>query len=139
MRPLVEMTKMPHIRITENELRRAATEPNLRDAFYRRLLEADVLVQVQTEHGKNGVVPAGVAFGVETWVREDGTEVIPFFLSPKAFFKSVPSGGKCVVIRTYELFESKRGAAFYLNPGSGHGVEFPPNMVDLLLTTRAIT
>ena len=133
------MIKMPHIRITEDELRRAAAEPNLRDAFYRRLLEADVLVQAQCEHARNGVVPAGEAFGVECWVLEDGTEVIPFFSSPRAFFRFVPSGGKCVVMETHELFESKRGAAFYLNPGSAYAVEFPPNMVDLLLVNRAIT
>jgi hypothetical protein len=136
------MTTMPHICPAENELesllRRAGTDPNLRDAFYRQLLESGILVQVQTEHGKNGVVPAGVNLGVECWVRKDGTEVIPFFSSPQAFFTSVPSGGKCVVMKTHELFESKPGMAFYLNPGSDLGIEFPSDMVDLMLRTRAI-
>lgn len=123
----------------ERLLQRAALDPALRDEFYRQLLEADVLVRVQTEHGKNGVVPAGVELGVETWVRQDGTEMIPFFTSPQAFFKAVPSGGKCVVMKTHELFESKADMAFYLNPGPGpgSGIEFPPDMVNHMLTTRA--
>jgi len=136
------MTKrtIPHRRATENALesllRRAAADPHLRDAFYQQLLGSNVLVQVQTEHGKSGVVPAGVEIGVETWVRQDGTSVIPFFSSPEAFFQAVPSGGNCVVMRTYELFESQAGMAFFLNPGSGFGIEFPPDMVASMLSGR---
>lgn len=138
------MTKraMSQRRVTENDLeslwRRAAVHPELREPFYRQLLESNILVQVQTEHG-GGVVPAGVEIGVETWVRQDGAPVIPFFSSTEAFFQAVPSGGKCVVMRTYELFESQAtGMAFYLNPGSGSGVEFPPAMVASLLATRGV-
>lgn len=132
---------MQHVHPKENELesllRRAATETNLRDAFYRQLLESNILVQVQTEHGKGDVVPAGVDIGVETWVRQDGVSVIPFFSSPEAFFRAVPSGGNCVVMRTYELFESQaEGMSFYLNPGSGFGIEFPPDMVAFMLAAR---
>jgi hypothetical protein len=127
---------------TENKLelmlRRAAADPELRDAFYRQLLESNIFVQVQTVHGESGVIPAGATIGVECWCRQDGTEVIPFFSSPEAFFTSVPLGGKCVVMKTHELFEMKPGAAFYLNQGSDLGVEFPPDMVDLMLAARAI-
>jgi len=127
---------------TENNLelmlRRAAAEPELRDAFYRQLLESNILVQVQSVHGESGVIPSGAEIGVECWYRQDGTEVIHFFSSPEAFFTAVPLGGKCVVMKTHELFESKSGTAFYLNPGSDLGIEFPPDMVDLMLATRAI-
>ena len=58
----------------EDLLKKAASEPESRPAFYAALLSSQVFVIGQKEPVSNQVQ-------IEHWEKEDGSQVIPFFSS----------------------------------------------------------
>jgi hypothetical protein len=124
----------------EELLREAHREIGLRPEFYQRLLDAEVLVPVETPlPGPRGTIPAGTTLAIKTLIRrEDGVGVIPFYTSPRAVYDGHPLGEKCVIIPVRELFESRPDMYFHINPFSRFGREFYPREVASLLRTGQI-
>jgi hypothetical protein len=123
----------------EELLREAHREIGLRPEFYRRLLDAEVLVPVETSlPGPTATIPAGSSLAVKTLVRSDGVGVIPFYTSPRAVYDGHPLGEKCVLMQVRDLFESRPDMHFHVNPFSQFGREFLPREVASLLRTGHI-
>lgn len=123
----------------EDLLREAHREIGLRPEFYRRLLDAEVLVPIETSlPGPIGTIPAGYSLAVKTLVRADGVGVIPFYTSPRAVYDGNPLGEKCVLMHVRDLFESRPDMHFHVNPFSQFGREFFPREVASLLKTGQI-
>jgi len=124
----------------ERMLRDAWHEPGLRPAFYKRLLDSEVLVPVeaQSEQLRTGKIEAGGLLHVVTLVRKDQVGVIPLFTSSKRVFEASPGGERCVVAIVREIFESRPDMHFYLNPYSRYGREFSPGDVQWLLATGGV-
>jgi hypothetical protein len=124
----------------ERMLRDAWQEPGLRPAFYKRLMESDVIVPVlaAVDQMSQGTIDAGTAIQVISLVRQDGRVLIPFFTSPTRLFEASPQGERCVVIPVRQLFEGRPDMHFFINPGSAWGREFSPWDVRSLLKTSGI-
>jgi hypothetical protein len=124
----------------EHMLRDAWQEPGLRPAFYKRLLESEVLVPIQpgSQQRRSRVISAGDTLQVITLIRNDRVGVIPFFTSSDRLFEDAAATGHCVRMIVRELFESRRDMHFHLNPFSRYGREFPPGDVRSLLNTGDI-
>ena len=123
----------------EELLREATLEIGLRPEFYRGLLDAEVLVPVETSiSGPTRTLPAGSTLAVKTLVRHDGVGVIPFYTSPRSVYDANPLGEKCVLMYVRDLFESRPDMHFHVNPFSQFGREFLPREVASLLTTGQI-
>jgi hypothetical protein len=124
----------------EHMLRDAWHEPGLRPAFYKRLLESEVLVPIQAggEQRRSRVIGAGDTLQVITLVRKDRVGVIPFFTSAPRLFDDAAATGQCVRMIVRELFESRPDMHFHLNPFSRYGREFSPADVRCLLETGGI-
>jgi len=122
----------------ERLLRNSQDEPGLRPEFYRRLLDAQVLVPVKVDPGQsiNGMIPANFDLGVITHVMESGIEVVPFYTSAARVFEGAPEGEQCVLLTTWELFElfqHRPDMHFHLNPFSKFGRQFSPSEAAALL------
>jgi len=122
----------------ERLLRNSQEEPGLRPEFYRRLLDAQVLVPVKVGPGQslNGMIPANTTLGVITHVMESGIEVVPFYTSAARVFEGAPEGEQCVLMTTWDLFEllkHRRDMHFHLNPFSKFGRQFSPSEAAALL------
>jgi len=123
----------------ERMLRDAWREPGLRPAFYKRLMESDVIVPVLAKEAEvtNGRLEAGT-IQIVSLVRTNGPLAIPFFTSPARLFEASPGGERCVVMPVRHLFEGRPDMHFYINPGSAWGREFCPWEVKSLLTTSGM-
>jgi len=121
----------------ERLLRRATHEAGMRPEFYRRLLDADVLVPIEPMpgQGQHGTIDAGSQLAVKMLMRKDGVGVIPFYSSARAVFEGSPLGEECVSMRVRELFEARPDMHFHLNPFSEFGRAFPPHEVASLLSS----
>lgn len=117
---------------------RASTEPGLRPAFYRALLDSVVLAIAARTGSSPAEVRAGETLDLLTWPRDDGVIVLPFFTSASAVYEAAPGGATCVQLTGRELFEMTRGCTLHLNPASVHGREFLPSEVDALLMHGSI-
>jgi len=121
----------------ETLLALATTEPGRRPAFYRKLLESDVLVMVPDEV----VVPNAQGDAVMRfvqWNRIDRLTAIPFFSSARTFFEAIPQGAQCLVVDGLQLLLLTRGAMLHLNPFSEHNVVLMPEDVELLLASGTL-
>jgi len=121
----------------ESLLRRACAEPAWRPAFYRTLLESDVLILVPdlvivpNAHGDDVI-------RFVQWNRVDGSAAIPFFSSSRTLFEAVPESARCLVLDMPTFLALSRGALLHLNPFSEFNVELPPDEVEVLLKDGAL-
>lgn len=130
----------------ESLLKLAATESIYRTAFFRRLLDATVLVLVAgSEPGGEDsemTFTAGNGVNILHWEKQDGESVIPFFSSPEVLQQALSLAEDeqtdlekqpFVAMPVRVLFEMTQGAHLFLNPKSEHGKEFWPQEVAMLL------
>jgi hypothetical protein len=122
----------------ERLLRNSDGAPGLRPEFYKRLMDAQVLVPVKVGPGQSidGVIPADTELGVITLRMDDGTEVVPFYTSAARVYEGSPEGEQCVLMSTWELFElfqHRPEMHFHLNPFSKFGRYFTPPEAAALL------
>lgn len=121
----------------EEMLRRASDEAAWRPAFYRQLLESQVLVLLPDKARARQVARPDRVHFVQ-WKRIDGTLAIPFFSSTRTFYEAVPQGGQCLVLDTPQLMELTRGAILHLNPLSEFNVELTPSDIEALLSSGSL-
>lgn len=119
---------------SQNELEaalvRAATDAAARPAFYKALLEAQLLI-----------VPAGQPPALEDGVLKEaatlqlaqieiqGQQCIPLFTSEAR----LPQGTRYLGLASRDLFNITKGAVFVLNPGAQYGKMLLPSEVTQLL------
>lgn len=120
----------------EAALRRAAREPGHRPEFYRLLLESSVFILGHSDGTSNGTrtLDAGETISIQSWAREDGSLVIPFFTSLTALHRSIAQESTYMVLPARSLFEITKGSPLVLNPKSSYGKEFFPNEIEALLS-----
>ncbi|HAT30676.1 MAG TPA: enhanced serine sensitivity protein SseB [Janthinobacterium sp.] len=119
----------------EHALRMAADDPDLRADFYLALLAADVYIIGEAE-----TLEAGEQISIQSWMRQDGGSVIPFFTSLAALRRALsPDDADCgyLLLSARALFEVTRGTALVLNPKSDYGKEFPADEIAALLLADA--
>jgi len=137
MPPVPPMPQPPAFQptnILEELLMRAASEPQVRPAFYQALLQEEVIVITAPKGG----VPAGevtVEAGseIQLQVLHDGK--IPVFSSKDRIFdgENVPEPLSYLRLRGFDLFNMVQGADCALNPFSVVGKLLPAaEIVDLL-------
>jgi hypothetical protein len=138
--------------ISENELERAlvkaAKNPAAAPAFYRLLLESDLLVMGTAEGRESatetfGVTPGG-KFNLVPGTK-NGDHFLPVFSSLLRMQEYVKQECKYLSINGRALLDLTRGAPVILNPASEYGKELAPEEVARLLdppasrTQRTIT
>ena len=121
----------------EEILRLAANEPAHRPEFCTVLLQSTIFVlgdtgEKPTESGVTDL-PAGSKINIQSWEKQDGSPVIPFFTSLEVLSKALDSEQSYIELPVRSLFEMTRGATLFLNPKSDYGKEFVPQEVDQLL------
>jgi len=122
----------------ERLLRHAVTEPGMRPEFYRRLLDAEVLIPIEKPKGHSGNrLAPGTTVKVRTLRRFDGVEFIPFFTSAERF-DDAGMRSECVRMPVRALFESRSDIYFHINPFSLYNRDFGPTDIASLLTLDGI-
>ena len=121
-------------------LRRAATEPALRPAFYEALMNATVYVIGRVGDGAptadgEATLAAGDQVELQNWNRPDGSPVIPFFTSLDTLKQGIAEECSYLALPARSLFEMTQGAELVLDPGSEFGKEFTPDEVANLLAS----
>lgn len=127
--------------MTENELekdlRLVATGNGTAAEFYQTLLRSEIFVLGDlgnnAEHHVSTVLKAESPLNIQSWTKDDGTEVIPFFTSLAAVQKFLKSENTYVAISAANLFEITLGAHLVLNPKSDYSRDFSPHEVSLLI------
>jgi hypothetical protein len=120
----------------EQALRRAASEPAHRPEFYRLLLDSTIFVLGTSGQHYEGTVTLKAAEKVEikSWLRADGSSVIPFFSSLAALQRAIESDERYIALPARTFFAITRGAELVLNPRSDFGKEFTPAEIEALLS-----
>lgn len=118
-------------------LEHAARSPAERPAFYRALLESEILVLGNTSSGKEGsrVVSEGEKISIVHWMKNDDTPIIPFFTSIEALQRVLTEESSYVGLPARSFFEMTLGSQLVLNPRSPYGKEFVPDEIKALLET----
>lgn len=125
----------------EQALEQATRDPGARPAFYRLLLESQVVVMLGP--ARDGRSRDGMELIV--WTRNDGVRVIPFFSSLEVC-KAVVSTqgptplGPTAIVPARALFKNARSLSMHmhLNPNHTWGREFVPEELASLLTHGTI-
>lgn len=121
-------------------LRRAATEPAARPAFYEALMAATVYVigrigdDAPAREGE-ATLAEGDQVQLQNWNRPDGSPVIPFFTSLDTLKQGIAEECPFLALPARSLFEMTQGAELVLDPGSDHGKEFTPEEIANLLAS----
>jgi hypothetical protein len=125
------------VNTVEELLKKAATEPEYRSAFYEALLGGTVFIIGQKD-GLPGerVMPAGSPVQIEHWEKEDGSKVIPFFSSLDALKRGIEKEVAYLSMTGRALFEivAEGDLPLVLNPNSDYGKEFFLAEIQALLT-----
>jgi hypothetical protein len=121
----------------EQKLMLAANDPASRPDFYKVLMDSQVFVIGFTDAGGEGVttLPTGAKVSIESWEKNDGTKITPFFSSLDTLQRALKKESKYVSLPARSFFELTKGASLVLNPASPYGKEFYPNEVQALLDT----
>lgn len=123
----------------ERLLRLAADEPAHRPEFSTVLLESTVYVLSDAgssvEKDEIRTLKAGSNVSIQSWNKDDGTAVIPFFSSLEVLQKSIEDEQSYLALPARSLFEITLGATLVLNPRSDYGKEYIPDEVKHLLST----
>lgn len=126
--------------IPENELEKALVQAShdaaAAPAFYRLLLESDLLVLGtvaghQEEGAQFSLAPGGQISLVTG--EKNGTRYLPVFSSLKRMQDYLTEEGKYLRVNGRDLFDLARGAPVTLNPASEYGKELTPDQVRQLL------
>lgn len=116
-------------------LARAANDPAARPAFYQALMDAQVYIIARTGTGADGPVTLqqGEDIEIESWQREDGGDIIPFFSSAEELRKCAADDAPCLRLPAQALFDITLGAFLTLDPEGEYGKEFLPEEIEALL------
>lgn len=121
-------------------LRRAATEPAARPAFYEALMASTVFVigrigdEAPSSAGE-ATLSEGDQVQLQNWNRPDGSPVIPFFTSLDTLKQGIAEECSYLALPARSLFEMTQGAELVLDPGSDQGKEFTPDEIASLLAS----
>lgn len=120
----------------EVALERATRDPGCSPAFYRQLLESQVVVMLAPVH--DGSSRDGM--GLITWTRNDGVAVIPFFSSLAVCKRAVSNPGSTAIVPARALFQAAQSFSMHmhLNPHHEFGREFIPEELTTLLADGTI-
>lgn len=120
----------------EVALEQATRDPGARPAFYRKLVESQVVVLLAPVH--DGSSRDGM--GLITWTRNDGVAVIPFFSSLAVCKQAVSDPGQTAIVPARALFQAARTFSMHmhLNPHYEFGREFVPEELTTLLADGTI-
>jgi hypothetical protein len=130
--------------ISENKLEEALVaavkNPATAPAFYRLLLESDLLVLGtagghETADKRFSLEPGG-QLQLVTGEKSDGQKFLPVFSSLARMQSYVKQEAKYLAINGRALFEITRGAPLVLNPASEYGKEISPQEIDHLLAPQ---
>lgn len=126
--------------IPENELEKALVQAShdaaAAPAFYRLLLESDLLVLgTVADHDEEGTEFALAPGGQISLVsgEKNGTRYLPVFSSLKRMQDYLTQESKYLRVNGRALFDLARGAPITLNPASEYGKELAPEQVLQLL------
>jgi hypothetical protein len=126
--------------IAENELEKALVEavknPASAPDFYRRLLEADLLVMGTAEGQEDAREEFSLTPGSQLKLvtgLKDGSPYLPVFSSLARMQEFVTQESKYLSINGRALLELTRGGPITLNPASQYGKELSPQEVQQLL------
>lgn len=111
----------------EQRLVEAAKDPRARPAFYRELLESDLLVLGFTNSGGGDghfVAQVGDTVSIAHWTGQDGAQFIPVFSSMQRLREAISQMEKYLQLNARSLFEMTQGMPVVLNPGAAYGKEF---------------
>jgi hypothetical protein len=122
----------------ERMLMRASTEPAIRPAFVRALMDAEIQIVLVPDKpllpGPDGktTVPAGVKLAMPSATRGE-ERLVPFFTAPSRARAWFPGDHIVAPEKTRDLFARFPDTSFFLNPRSNYGKEFVPDEVKRLL------
>jgi len=119
-------------------LEAAAKDSDQRQAFFRAVMDATVLVIGHAgEASGDGPVQlqSGSRLSIQSAVSADGHQFIPFFSSQETLRLYVREQVQYLALPARALFEITKGAELVLNPGSPYHKTFTPDEVVFLLTT----
>jgi hypothetical protein len=121
----------------EQKLMHAANDPASRPDFYKALMDSKIFVIGFTDVGGEGVttLPTGAKVSIESWEKNDGTKITPFFTSLDALKRALKKQSRYVSLPARSFLELTKGSSLVLNPASPYGKEFYPNEVQALLDT----
>lgn len=114
----------------------AASEPGHRPEFFRLLLESTVFVLGSSGEMVEGpvILKAAAEIQIQTWLKPDGSAIIPFFSSLRTLQLGIESDEQYVALPARTFFEMTRGTELVLNPRSEYGKEFTLAEVEALLS-----
>jgi len=126
--------------VSENQLEealiRAVKDPQQAPAFYRLLLECDLLVlgtvEGKEKSGEQFTLDPGGKLNLVTGLK-DGSHFLPIFSSLRRMQDYVKQESKFLRVNGRALLELTRGAPVFLNPASEYGKEFSVQQVVQLL------
>jgi SseB protein N-terminal domain len=105
----------------EAALALAFDEPGARPAFYKALLDSQVLTLVADPPKASG---GWVRAALTSWLSNDGEHVVPIFTSSQALRESQLKETVIGVGSMLVLLEATRGHATHINPGSSITANF---------------
>jgi hypothetical protein len=113
-------------------LKKAAAEPEARQAFYELLMKTTIFVPGLHREGQDGAKPT-VSF--KQWSQPEGLMAIPFFAEPEELKKVLGEEEPFLPLPALELFRLTRGTTVVLTSADGLSKAFKPDEVDMLLSS----
>lgn len=123
----------------EEALKRAASEPAYRPAFFQQLLAATVYVLGE---GEQGWIAGAVRddrqqpVNLQHWEKQEGGTAIPFFTSLAALQQAVTEPQPFLALPARTLFAMTAGAELFLNPKLPYGKAFGAEEIAALLANN---
>ena len=119
----------------------ASVEAAHRPEFYRRLLQAEILVIGSTAESDDDpdldddtpALHGGSSVQIQSWSNREGQNVIPFFTSLHELMKATQDDLPYLRLPARVFFEMTQGTPLVLNPYSDHAKEFSSEEIDTLL------
>ena len=114
-------------------LKKAASDPEARPAFYELLLKSTVFVPGLEETAPEGAPPQ---IRLKQWTQPEGFMATPFFADPADLKAVLNENEPHLALPALELFRLTRGATLVLST-VGHGAKaFKPDEVEALLASK---
>jgi len=116
----------------EEALKRAANDPEAREAFYKALISSTVHVVGRTEPTEDEDHKGHIQ--LKQWQQADGVMALPFFASEESLKRTLGEDEPHLTIPVLDLFQLTRGTTLVFTTPDG-GKAFTPDEIETLLAS----